>query len=107
MKRSEEQNALFHLWVGQIARHLKEANVDNVSRATVKELVLLNLGNTVELLGTKVAMRSSAYQCAEADLTPHDRRHDNMPMADLLTKIQVWASTDLNLTLESELEKHS
>ena len=92
---------MFHLWVSQIATHT------GISKETIKELVLLKLGNTTHLLGEKIALRSSKYKTSETDLNQHDREHDLMPMSDLLTKMEAWAATDLKLTLESNLEEHS
>jgi len=75
------------------------------SEATVKELVLLNLGNTIELLNVKIAMRSSKYKTFDTDLTAHDNKHGLISMNELIIKMQSWAATDLGLILETPKEK--
>ena len=92
---------MFHLWIAQISAHT------HVSKETIKELVLLKLGNTTVFMGEKIPMRSSKYKTSETDLNQHDRANDLIPMSDLLTRMEVWAATDLKLTLESTLEEHS
>ena len=102
--RTVDQNALLHVWCREIAAHLKERKIQNVSEATVKELILLLLGNTVELLSVKVAMRSSMYKRSDADLSPQDHKRGFISMESLLTKVVVWCSTDLNLQLSTPNE---
>ncbi len=103
--RTLDQNAIFHCWCRETAAHLKEAKVKNISADTVKELVLLTLGNTLDVLGTKVAIRSRYYKRADEDLTEAELRKGFISMDGLLTKFQVWASTDLNLILTSPNEE--
>lgn len=99
--RSTDQNKIFHAWCGDIAEHLRAVHVP-ASQDMVKELVLLKLGNTVEILGEKVAMRSSKYKCSENDLTARDIQNDYISMAGLLTQMEAWAATDLDLILVRE-----
>jgi len=47
----------------------------------------------------KAAMRSSMYKRSDQDLNEHDFKHGFISMESLLTKMQVWASSDLNLYL--------
>ena len=103
--RTTDQNSIFHCWCREVAVHLREANIKNASEATVKELVLRNLGNTVDLLGIKIAMRSSKYKRADEDLTPEDHKRGFISMSSLLTSMQAWSSTDLNLILTSPNEE--
>ena len=98
MTRSLEQNAIFHAWCGLIALHLRNQDVP-ASADMVKELVLLKLGNTSMLLGEKVAMRSSKYKMTERELTVEDHKRGFICFVDLLTKIEAWAATDLQLDL--------
>lgn len=103
--RTIPQNDIFHCFCREISAHLRAGGVENVSEATVKELILLTLGNTVELLGTRVAMRSSKYKRSDEDLTDKDRKFELISMADLLTKMQVWAAADLGMELVSPNEE--
>ena len=84
--------------------HCKKAKVKNISEDTIKELVLLTLGNTIEVFGTKVAIRSRFYKRADEDLTEKELQLGIISMNDLLTKIQVWASVDLSLELKTPNE---
>ena len=101
MKRSIDQNSLFHCWCRDIAAHLAAAGIKNVSETTVKGLILATLGNQVELLGTNKPMPSSKYRRADADLTPDDLKRGFISMEELLAKMQIWANIDLNLMLET------
>ena len=91
---TSDQQAMFHCWCRETAAHLKAGGVKNVSEATVKELVLLKLGNTVELMGFKIAMRSSKYKKIASQLTIQDVRRGFIAFDDLLTSFQAWAATD-------------
>jgi hypothetical protein len=99
--RSDPQNKCFHKWCRIISDHLKEGG-SKVSEEMVKELVLLKLGNTTELLGEKIAMRSHKYKLIEAELTVPELKRDFISMSGLLALMEAWAATDLNLILERE-----
>ena len=103
--RTSDQSALFHCWCREISVHCKKAKVKNISEDTIKELVLLTLGNTIEVFGTKVAIRSRFYKRADEDLTEKELQLGIISMNDLLTKIQVWASVDLSLELKTPNEE--
>lgn len=99
MKRTNEQNALFQIWAREVADHTR------LTPDMVKALVLAKLGNTAELYGTTVVMPSSAYKCAEPDLTPKDRRLGMIPFSELLDRMVAWAAMDLSLILISDNEE--
>jgi hypothetical protein len=101
MPRSLEQNDCLHKWCRLIRDHLKEASV-NLSEETVKELVLLKLGNTKEVFGEKIAMRSHKYKHLDSDLTPAELKRGDISMDALLNEIEAWTATDLNLNLSKE-----
>ena len=46
-----------------------------------------------------VAMRSSQYKQLESDLSVAEQRQGIISMNELLTKVEVWAATDLGLNL--------
>ena len=99
--RSLDQNAMFHAWCAEIAKHLQKTKV-MVNKDTVKELILRNLGNTKlidNVPGMAVefyAMRSHNYKKNQLQLTQNDRKHKYISMSDLLIKIEAWAATDLD-----------
>lgn len=103
MKRTTDQNAILHCWCREIALHLRENNV-NCSEKMVKEMVKVLLGNGSRLLTVDIAMPTSSYKRADADLTQAEHDDGVLSMEAFLTKIQVWAATDLNLVLESPNE---
>jgi hypothetical protein len=87
-----------------IADHLQDSGVA-VSPDTVKELILLELGNTkkVKVPGMPervIAMRSHQYKQMDFDLSEYDRKNNFISMNALLSKVDAWAATDLNLQLE-------
>jgi len=96
--RSLEQNDCLHKWCRIITDHLLASGI-RVTEETVKELVLLKLGNTREIMGEKVAMRSHKYRQIDAELTPSELKAGLISMNELLGKIEAWAATDLNLQL--------
>lgn len=101
--RSLEQNDCLHKWCREISNHLK-ANGANVTEETVKELALNNLGNVKEIevpgMGkTKIAMRSHRYKATDSELTEPEKRMGFISMNELLSKVEAWAATDLNLNL--------
>jgi len=102
--RSLDQNGILHVWCRDIAEFLKAGGIENVSETTVKELLKATLGNTVEILGTRVPMPTSKYKKAEHELTPAELKRDFISFDQFLTKIQAYAATDLNLILESPNE---
>ena len=98
MTRSLEQNDKFHCMCRRIAKHCRE-NGANITEETAKELVLLKLGNTKELLGEKVAMRSKRYKRTRAEMTQAEVERGDIPMSELMDSITAWAATDLGLEL--------
>jgi len=104
MVRTIDQNSLLHCWCREIATHLKEGGVP-ASETLVKELVLRTLGNTVEFLGEKIAMRSHQYKKMTSELSIKDLERGFIAMDELLTLIQAWASSDINLILKSPNEE--
>ena len=96
--RSLEQNDCLHKWCRVIRDHLVSEGV-RITEETVKELILLKLGNTKEILGEKVAMRSSKYKQYQSDLTEAEQRAGFISMNELLEKVVAWAAMDLNLNL--------
>ena len=103
-KRNLEQNALLHCHCREVAQFLHDGGL-RISEAMVKELVKMQLGNTVEVLGTKVAMPTSFYKMSEHELTPADHKNNHISFDQLITKMVVWASTDLGLELKSPNEE--
>lgn len=91
MKRTLDQNALFHPWCKAIASHLQERGA-KVSWKMVKELCKAEFGPSVTItVGNKtktVVKPSSSYTVEE--------------MTDVLNLMQVWAAMDLSLELTSE-----
>lgn len=89
MKRSLEQNDLFHPWCRDIAAHL-QAKGARVSERMVKELCKAEFGPRITItVGNKtreVVKPSSAYSVEE--------------MTDVLNLMQVWAAMDLGLELK-------
>lgn len=102
--RNLDQNAILHCWCREIAAFLKDGGIENVSETTVKELLKATLGNTVEILGTRVPMPTSKYKKTEHELIPSELKRDFISFDQFLTKIQAWAATDINLVLESPNE---
>jgi len=98
-----DQRALFHCWCREVAKHLVAGGV-HVSEGMVKELVLQKLGNTVDLMGFKIAMRSSKYQPTENALSIDDMKRGFIAFDGLLLSLQAWAAADLNLQLISPNE---
>lgn len=99
--RSLDQNAMFHAWCGVIANHLQARQV-MVSKDSVKQLVLLNLGNTKlidnvpGMPASFTSMGSSAYKKSASELTKNDHAMKFISMSELLTAMEAWAATDLD-----------
>ena len=92
---------MFHAWCKVVADHLQQKKV-MVSKDTIKQLVLRQLGN-VKLIDNVpgmpadiVAMGSSHYKKSEAELTKNERSANFISMSELLTKMEAWASMDLD-----------
>ena len=123
--RSNEQNDCLHKWCRVIRDHINEDRQQKIQEAarsnnlamlefwktcpkvteeTVKELVLLKMGNTREVMGEKVAMRSRRYKRTEAELTPEERKAGFISMNELLGLMEVWAAMDLGLNLQRDEE---
>ena len=95
--RSLPQNSCLHKWCRVITDHINEhAGKVVITEETVKELVLLKLGNTREIMGEKVAMRSSKYRHDDGDLTEAEVKAGHISMSGLLMSMEAWAYTDLN-----------
>ncbi len=109
--RSLPQNDCLHKWCRIVRDHINanrrvgDEILPMLSEDTVKELVLLKLGNTRLVLGEKVAMRSSKYRETDAELTDAERRRGDKSMSALLSEMAVWAATDLGLVLERDVEQ--
>jgi len=103
-KRNNEQNALWHCHCRTIAQWLCDGGVP-VSEAMIKELLKMTQGNTVDVLGTRVAVPTSLYKMSEHELTPKDIQNDFISFDQLIEKTVVYAATDLNLVLVSPNEK--
>ena len=103
MTRSLPQNDCLHKWCRVIRDHINEdAGKVVITEETVKELVLLKLGNTKEIMGEKVAMRSSKYKHDDRDLTEAEINAGHISMSGLLMSMEVWAAHDLGLVLVKE-----
>ena len=99
VKRSLDQNACFHGYIRQITSHFLQIK-QRVTVETVKEGMLLTLGNTREWNGQKVAMRTSQYKAKDEELTPVDRKHGIISMNELLTNMEQYASEEWELILK-------
>ena len=73
-----------------------------VSKDTIKQLVLRQLGNTKLIDNIPgmpadiVSMGSSQYKKSEAELTKNEKLANFISMSELLTKMEAWAATDLD-----------
>ena len=101
--RSHEQNDLFHARCRDIAKHLTE-NGAPTSEEIVKELVKMGLGNTIEIerggLREIIAMPTHKYKRTDSELTEADHRNGFISMNELISKMEVWAATDLGMVFE-------
>ena len=99
--RSLDQNAMFHAWCKVVADHLQQQKV-MVSKDTIKQLVLRQLGNTKLIDNIPgmpadiVSMGSSHYKKIELELTKNERLSNFISISELLTKMEAWAATDLD-----------
>ena len=50
-------------------------------------------------------MRSHQYKQMDFDLSEYDRKNNFISMNSLLSKVEAWAATDLNLQLEGVKSK--
>ena len=98
MTRSNPQNDCLHKWCRVIRDHIN-AEKTIVTEETVKELILLKMGNTREFMGEKIAMRSSKYEMLAAELTPAEQKAGFIAMDELLGMVEAWAAMDLGLQL--------
>lgn len=104
---SAPQNKLFHVWMREIAKHLQSGGA-MVTAETVKELCLMHLGNVKMIEGIPgmpsqiIAMRSHKFKQVDDELHPAELAKSFVSMAGLLTRVEVWAATDLNLNLVRE-----
>lgn len=125
MSRTSPQNKCFHKWCEVISKHIcddRQERIDEAYRSgnqelvefwkecpkltkdSVKELVLLKMGNTREALGEKIPMRSHNYKMTEAELSPQERKAGYIAMDELLGMMEVWAAMDLGLNLGRDEE---
>ena len=101
--RTNPQNDCLHKWSREIANHIN-AEKKVVTEETIKELILLKLGNTKEIMGEKVAMRSHKYRATDEELTAPERKAGHIAMNELLMAVEVWANMDLGLRLVRDEE---
>jgi hypothetical protein len=98
---------MFHAWCGVISDHLQDTKI-MVSKGTIKQLVLRQLGNTKLIDNVPgmpadiYTMGSSKYKKSELELTKNDKSANFISMSELLTKMEAWAATDLDLILQRE-----
>lgn len=122
--RTNPQNDCLHKWCRVIRDHVNAAqkkqkddwnrvaaatnnkhalsryqDFPQLTEETIKELILLKLGNTKEIMGEKVAMRSHKYRATDEELTPAERKAGHIAMNELLMAVEVWANMDLGLKL--------
>ncbi len=88
MTRSPEQNEKFHCWCRIIAKHL-QANGAKVSEAMVKELAKAEFMPVEITIGTKTRVVGKPTKKCTVD-----------EMNTLMSEMQAWSATDLNLELE-------
>ena len=107
-----DQRALFHVWCRQISVALSEGGVEMFkelskkdAESLAKELIKMMLGNTVTTLGFKLAISTNDYVRSDEDLTEQHIKAGFISMDGLLTSIQAYAATDLNLELVSTNEE--
>ncbi len=103
-KRTLDQNAMIHAMFKEISDHLILNSVD-CSPAMAKELAKMLLGNTTEILSTKIAMPTSSYKQKHSDLTLAELNRGYVAMDRFIIKIIAWAETDLNLELKPPNEE--
>lgn len=79
-----------------------------MSEEMVKQLVKANLGNRAfRIVGSfsgTVSMSVEKYKSTPNELTAADNKHGFISMQDLLTAMEAWAATDLNLVLVPDPE---
>jgi len=107
VKRTHDQNAILHCWCREISDHLIAGGVKTMSEKISKEITKMHLGNTliIPLVQEKIAMPTSSYKRSDEDLSQEELDRGELSMESFLTKIQVWASTDLSLELKSPNEE--
>ena len=88
-KRSLTQNALWHVWIGEITEHLNAARIP-ITEKTVKDLLKRQFGPKIEVFGEILDKPSSQYTFEE--------------MTDMLIATQGWAASDLSLQLRAKGE---
>ncbi len=87
--RSSEQNEKYHCWCRTIAKHL-QANGAKVSEAMVKELTKNEFAPQVTItIGSRTRCVAKPTSRCTVD-----------EMNVLMSEMQAWAATDLNLELE-------
>ena len=88
-KRSLTQNALWHVWIGEITEHLNAARIP-ITEKTVKDLLKRQFGPKIEVFGEILDKPSSQYTFEE--------------MTDMLIATQGWSASDLSLQLRAKGE---
>tara|TARA_R110000803_G_scaffold97620_1_gene165728 strand:+ start:27 stop:365 length:339 start_codon:yes stop_codon:yes gene_type:complete len=109
---NQEQQALFHCFCREIARHLRAGGVP-ISEDLVKRIVKKRLGNTrvltVRMNGIDFdevdVMSTTKYKPFDTDLNEQDHKLGFISMNALIVSMTAWASADLKLELKSTNEK--
>jgi len=99
-----DQRALFHVWCRQISETYCLADL-NISEKRTKELMKMMLGNSTPTFGFELAQSINDYVRSDEDLTEQHIKAGFISMDGLLTSIQAYAATDLNLELISTNEE--
>lgn len=97
-KRTEDQNALFHVWVREITTRLVESGV-SISEAMVKEVMKHTVGNNVDVLGVNISMPTSKYRRGDEDLSQAEHDKGVLSFDGFLREIQAWSAREINLEL--------
>lgn len=91
-KRSLNQNAIFHLWVGVVTAHIGSYDKEQC-KEDIKDLLLGQEEYCNQLTGE---IRHRPYRTS---------RMSKEQMADFLTRVQHWAREELGIYLPSEGER--
>jgi hypothetical protein len=108
----KEQQALFHCFCREIAKHLRKGGVP-ISEDLVKRIVKKRLGNTRVLavpfnripFEEVDVMSTTKYKAFDTDLNEQDHKMGYISMNALIVSMTAWAAFDLKLELKSTNEK--
>jgi len=103
--RTLDQSAIFHVWIREITEHLSHSGVKHISENTIKQVVLHTLGNRTEVFGVPCIMSTTKYRRSDEDLSEAERAAGIISMNALLSEMQAWAATEINLELTSPNEE--